>query len=645
MAQAADGNLGDLSTATATFKNSTTSATLCTSPVTAGGAAGCTFTAAPGTYQVKVDVGGRFIGTTAADTALTVTATPAPPVPDTLLTSGPAAWLLDATASFVFSSTLAGSTFACATDGASAPCTSPYALSGLSPTSHVVTIAASKAGQTDPTPVRSVFTVPVDDASLKDKAGAWKRKKRGRRLPGDLQQDEEEGRGPHVQGQGRPRAGADRRQGPEVRQGQGLPRQEAAQDGEAEGPEGRPSAGRARHLRGADLGQAEDRDRLGQDRADRGAGRRDDALTPRLRTAPPSTRSAASPRAGRAPAMAARVGATRLPTRQAPTMTVSASPRAPARWRSGTGSCRVPVSRLSTTTPVAPAEASGTSATHGTGADRDHEQGRRQHGEGARGRGVDEPGQHRRGERAEAEERGGQPERAVVAPPPVESERQQGDAGDGDDQVEQARVAERQDPCRAAATVRSMPGDRLGRARRRGSGMSTEATRHQATTLRRPRPPGVHGRSAGVSISPPSAGPTTQADTSTVTSSSLARAALRAGHGGERGGDRRVGRGAGRDREGRRDDREPDVVDGDRDGGTCQEGQPRGVVARTSRSRRNRSPRDPTAHESRTYGAIRAAPARPTTHAPCGPRRTGPTRAPAAGARAARWRATRRRTT
>ena len=77
----------------------------------------------------------------------------------------------------MFSSTLAGSTFACVTDGVSAPCTSPYALSGLSPTSHVVTIAASKAGQTDPTPVRSVFTVPVDDASLKDKAGAWKRKK------------------------------------------------------------------------------------------------------------------------------------------------------------------------------------------------------------------------------------------------------------------------------------------------------------------------------------------------------------------------------------------------------------------------------------------------------------------------------------
>ena len=41
------------------------------------------------------------------------------------------------------------------------------------------------------------------------------------------------------------------------------------------------------------------------------------------------------------------------------------------------------------------------------------------------------------------------------------------------------------------------------------------------------------------------------------------------------------------------------------------------MVARTSRSRRTWSPSEPTAHDRSTYGAIRAAPARPTTQAPC----------------------------
>ena len=118
VAQAADGNLGDLSTATATFNDSTTSDHAVHVAGHRRWRGGLHVRPRrPGTYQVKVDVGGRFTGTTAADTALTVTATPAPPAPDTLLTSGPAAWLLDATASFVFSSTLAGSTFACTTDG------------------------------------------------------------------------------------------------------------------------------------------------------------------------------------------------------------------------------------------------------------------------------------------------------------------------------------------------------------------------------------------------------------------------------------------------------------------------------------------------------------------------------------------------
>jgi hypothetical protein len=178
VAQQADGSLGDLSTATATFKDATTSATLCSSAVTAGGAASCSFSAAPATYQVKVDLGGRFVGTTAANTALVVTATPpGGSAPDTTVTSAPPKWLLGTAATYGFASTVGGSTFACSLDGAAAAaCTSPKTVTGLSRATHVFTVAATAAGQTDLTPARSVTTVPVDDTVLTAKVGKWKRK-------------------------------------------------------------------------------------------------------------------------------------------------------------------------------------------------------------------------------------------------------------------------------------------------------------------------------------------------------------------------------------------------------------------------------------------------------------------------------------
>ena len=75
--QAADGTLGDLATATATFTDTTTSETCCTSPVSSGGAASCAYAAdSPRTYAVRVTVGGRYTGVTASDTTLTIS-TPA----------------------------------------------------------------------------------------------------------------------------------------------------------------------------------------------------------------------------------------------------------------------------------------------------------------------------------------------------------------------------------------------------------------------------------------------------------------------------------------------------------------------------------------------------------------------------------------
>ena len=192
--QAADGHPGDLGTATATFKDTTSGDTLCTSPVTSGGAAACTFEdATVGTYQVAVEVGGRFTGGTSADTALTVTAGTAPAVPDTVITGKPATWLLDPVARFVFGSTVAGSTFTCTLDGVVAGCSSPRTVSGLSRATHVLTVAATAAGQTDPTPARAVTTVPLDDPVLRAKTGTWKRKKSARAYLGTVTQTKQKG--------------------------------------------------------------------------------------------------------------------------------------------------------------------------------------------------------------------------------------------------------------------------------------------------------------------------------------------------------------------------------------------------------------------------------------------------------------------
>ena len=77
-------------------------------------------------------------------------------MPDTAITSGPSKWLLGTAATYVFSSTVGGSTFACSLDGAAAAaCTSPKGVTGLIRSTHVFTVAATADGQTDATPARA----------------------------------------------------------------------------------------------------------------------------------------------------------------------------------------------------------------------------------------------------------------------------------------------------------------------------------------------------------------------------------------------------------------------------------------------------------------------------------------------------------
>ena len=91
---------------------------------------------------------------------------PPPPPPDTTppettITSGPASPTSATSATFMFSSTEAGSTFACALDlGAFLPCASPFTYDGLAAGGHEVRIRATDAaGNLDPSPAVFSWTI------------------------------------------------------------------------------------------------------------------------------------------------------------------------------------------------------------------------------------------------------------------------------------------------------------------------------------------------------------------------------------------------------------------------------------------------------------------------------------------------------
>src|SRR5689334_12226579 len=132
----------------------------CTSPWT-------TAALSDGDHSVSVratDVAGNTDATPATRAFTVNTATPPPAdttAPDTTISSGQTATTSATTASFTFTSSEAGSTFACKLDAATwATCTSPKAYSGLTTGSHTFSVRASDgAGNTDSTPATQTWTI------------------------------------------------------------------------------------------------------------------------------------------------------------------------------------------------------------------------------------------------------------------------------------------------------------------------------------------------------------------------------------------------------------------------------------------------------------------------------------------------------
>ena len=183
VAEGADGSPGDLTTATATFRDGTTD--LCAATVSSGGAASCTADLAPGTYDVSVVVGGRYTGSSAGTTALVVDSDGGeePPgdtrAPVTSIIVGPdqGSILKRDRTTFAFRSDEAGSTFYCSLDGTVSSCLRVLRLRDLSAGTHRLRVSAvDEAGNIDRTPASRVFTVPRDSTVLKAKGRAWSRK-------------------------------------------------------------------------------------------------------------------------------------------------------------------------------------------------------------------------------------------------------------------------------------------------------------------------------------------------------------------------------------------------------------------------------------------------------------------------------------
>ena len=82
------------------------------------------------------------------------------PVPDTMITSGPAAATNSTSANFIFTSTVPGSTFECSLDNAAfTACTSPKSYTKLKVGNHNFKVRATAGGNTDPTPASFDWTI------------------------------------------------------------------------------------------------------------------------------------------------------------------------------------------------------------------------------------------------------------------------------------------------------------------------------------------------------------------------------------------------------------------------------------------------------------------------------------------------------
>ena len=109
------------------------------------------------TYTVQAQDGAGNVSAVSNSVVVTT-----PPVPDTLIDSGPTPLTTSTTATFVFHSTASGATFTCKLDAAKAGgCNSPRTYNGLIAGAHSFSVFATANGVNDPTPAVASWTIDV----------------------------------------------------------------------------------------------------------------------------------------------------------------------------------------------------------------------------------------------------------------------------------------------------------------------------------------------------------------------------------------------------------------------------------------------------------------------------------------------------
>jgi hypothetical protein len=119
---------------------------------------GWAFDNSTGVLRVRHNTGTQIQVSGSLDTTL----------PDTWITGSPTSSSNSSSASFTFSSTVAGSSFQCKLDAGSVlACTSPQNYSGLASGSHTFQVRATdQAGNTDPTPATYTWTIDLTPATV-----------------------------------------------------------------------------------------------------------------------------------------------------------------------------------------------------------------------------------------------------------------------------------------------------------------------------------------------------------------------------------------------------------------------------------------------------------------------------------------------
>jgi hypothetical protein len=111
----------------------------------------------PGAPTISASTAGK----TGATLTAIVTSPPGGTPPETVLATGPVGVVASSSASFTFSSPVAGVRFECSLDaGAFAPCASPASYTALADGAHVFDVrAVDAAGNVDPTPAHAAWSV------------------------------------------------------------------------------------------------------------------------------------------------------------------------------------------------------------------------------------------------------------------------------------------------------------------------------------------------------------------------------------------------------------------------------------------------------------------------------------------------------